>query len=120
MKRKILIVDDEIDYLKLFQEFLTLRGYEVYCEAEPKRAVERFRQVRPDIVFLDWDMPHINGGELFQILQVSSPGQQVIFISVHPVERLQQDRYTRGAADYINKAEGLEQITTCLSKHLER
>lgn len=61
MARKILVVDDNEKNRKLFCIILRKSGYEVYEGANGDDAVRLARELLPDLVFLDYRMPVVNG-----------------------------------------------------------
>ncbi len=59
---KVVIVDDELDFVKIFEELLGMRGIKVIGTAyNGKDAVELYKQRKPDIIFLDVKMPYYDG-----------------------------------------------------------
>jgi two-component system alkaline phosphatase synthesis response regulator PhoP len=64
MAKKILVVDDEPDILKIVTFRLKKAGYEVTSAMDGQAALEAIRQNKPDLVFLDVRLPVIDGPEL--------------------------------------------------------
>jgi CheY-like chemotaxis protein len=64
MPKKILIVDDEPDILDVVQFRLSRKGYEVILAVNGREALEKINQQKPDLVFLDYRMPFLNGLEV--------------------------------------------------------
>jgi CheY-like chemotaxis protein len=70
MKKKILLVDDEIALIKMVKLNLERTGkYEVYTEHSGPKAVEAAKQFKPDIIFLDIMMPGMSGDAIAHELQ---------------------------------------------------
>ncbi|MBI5146760.1 MAG: response regulator [Thaumarchaeota archaeon] len=62
MNIKVVIVDDEADFVKIFKELLEMRGINVVGTAyNGKDAVKLYKQKKPDILFLDVRMPYYDG-----------------------------------------------------------
>jgi two-component system, OmpR family, alkaline phosphatase synthesis response regulator PhoP len=61
---RILIADDEPDILKVVNYRLTKAGYEVFMATNGKEALERIKEVKPDLILLDFSMPLMNGDEV--------------------------------------------------------
>lgn len=57
MKYKILIADDDRDFVKTLRSRLEIEGYETLCAYEGVRAVELAHREKPNIILLDWRMP---------------------------------------------------------------
>ncbi|MCM8790690.1 MAG: response regulator [Candidatus Omnitrophica bacterium] len=62
--RKILIVDDDKEFLKELREMLILSGYEVTEVSDAKAVVRTVRITKPDVILLDLRMPSISGFEV--------------------------------------------------------
>jgi twitching motility two-component system response regulator PilG len=65
-KRKILIADDDPDFLKVEERFLTQAGYEVLCAQDAYRALHLAINELPNLVLLDVNMPAGNGPSVHQ------------------------------------------------------
>ncbi len=61
VKVKILIVDDEIDYCSLMQSYFEEKNYDVYTASNLHDAFKLLNDVKPDIVFLDNNLPDGEG-----------------------------------------------------------
>ncbi len=62
MKKKILIVDDDVDVIQLYRPFLENAGYLVETGHDSIDGFEKFNQVVPDAVFVDLAMEHFDSG----------------------------------------------------------
>ncbi len=67
--KQILIADDEQDILEIITYNLTKEGYEVYTAKDGNEAIERAKQIHPDLIILDIMMPKKTGVEVCQILR---------------------------------------------------
>lgn len=61
MPKQILVVDDDPDLSLLMTLFLRKQGHEVVTAGDGRAALERVRASTPDLVVLDWNMPHLDG-----------------------------------------------------------
>nr|WP_281364563.1 response regulator transcription factor [Nocardioides marinus] len=59
--KQILVVDDDPDLSLLMTLFLRKHGHEVVTAGDGRAALERVRASTPDLVVLDWNMPHLDG-----------------------------------------------------------
>ncbi len=66
---KVLIIDDELPAVELFQGYLIGLQYETFVEVRPERALDRARLIAPDVIVLDVMMPGMDGWELLQRLR---------------------------------------------------
>lgn len=68
MKCKILIADDDRDFVKTLRARLEIEGYETLCAYEGVRAVELANREKPNIILLDWRMPAGKGDTVLKSL----------------------------------------------------
>lgn len=108
---KILLADDEEDYLLMTESFLKQIGYNVDCVSDGKQAVERLESGEYQIALLDYFMPGLNGEEVIEeirkenkeliiILQTGFSGQKP------PVETMQK----LNIQNYFDKTEGIDRL----------
>lgn len=69
MTRKILMVDDEPDILKIVCLRLSKKGYEVVMASSGREALEKVRQLKPDVILMDYRMPDHDGLEVASMLR---------------------------------------------------
>ncbi|MCW9037633.1 MULTISPECIES: LytTR family DNA-binding domain-containing protein [Altibacter] len=116
-KTTAIIIDDEISALKglqhkvekLFPEIEILETYQ-----KPETAIVALKKKSPDIVFLDIEMPRMNGFELLAALETIS--FQVIFVTAYNEYALKALK--RSAVDYILKPVDSEELKTAVQKAL--
>jgi DNA-binding LytR/AlgR family response regulator len=98
---KVLIADDEEFARELLATLLAeLPGLQVVAQAcDGEEAIAATRQHRPDVVFLDIDMPNLNG--IHAAVEISALGGEVIFVTAH--EEHAVDAFEIGAVDYLLK-----------------
>lgn len=60
-KKKILIVDDEIEFVEMIMMRLRASGYEVMASYDGEGAIEKIRTEKPDLVLLDIMLPNVDG-----------------------------------------------------------
>jgi two-component system, OmpR family, response regulator len=83
--KKVLIIDDEIDLCHLLKSHLSRKDYEVHLSHTLKNALSYIDQLKPDIVFLDNNLPDGVGWEIAPQLAASHPNIFIILISAfHP------------------------------------
>ena len=102
---KVMIVDDDIDYLRSLPQLLKPWGFRVTTLADPQEFWTVLQVVSPDVLVLDVNMPQINGFELCQSLR-SDPNWQrlpVLFLSVMTDANTQNLAFNVGADDYLCK-----------------
>lgn len=103
--RKILIADDEPDILEIVSYNLSKEGYEIYTAKDGNEAIERAKQLHPDLIILDIMMPKKTGVEVCQLLRSQPLFQEtlIIFLTALSDETSQIKGLESGADDYVNK-----------------
>lgn len=103
--KQILIADDEPDILEIVSYNLGKEGYEVYTAKDGNEAIERAKQLHPDLIILDVMMPRKTGVEVCQILRTQPIFQDtlIIFLTAMSDEASQIKGLETGADDYVNK-----------------
>lgn len=71
MAKRILVVDDEVDFVDLIKKRLEHKGYDTETAYDGKEAMEKMRSYRPDLVLLDIVMPEMNGYEVMHQIRGS-------------------------------------------------
>ncbi|MGB3300161.1 MAG: response regulator [Phormidesmis sp.] len=119
---KIMIVDDDAHCLKQVMQQLHPWNFEITPLTNPQRFWMLFDQVRPDLVVLDIEMPHVNGFELARVLRSHAQWQHlpIVFLSVHSDRIKQEQAFALGADDYITKPVQGNALATRLLNHLKR
>ncbi|WP_295187691.1 response regulator transcription factor [Sediminibacterium sp.] len=103
--KQILIADDEPDILEIIRYNLEKEGYEVHTAKDGNEAIEKAKQLYPDLIILDIMMPRKNGVEVCQILRTQPSFQDtlIIFLTAMSDESSQIKGLETGADDYISK-----------------
>lgn len=110
------IVDDEIPVLNLLKIFLekTKQINIIETFSNPNAALKNIPHIKPDIVFLDIEMPEINGLELANKLLEFDDNLMVVFITGY--NQYAVEAFEVNALDYILKPVNLSRIEKCISK----
>ncbi|HEX3023876.1 MAG TPA: response regulator transcription factor [Chitinophagaceae bacterium] len=103
--KRILIADDEPDILEIVSYNLGKEGYEVYTAKDGNEAIERAKQLNPDLIILDVMMPKKTGVEVCSILRSQSLFQEtlIIFLTALNDEASHIKGFETGADDYVSK-----------------
>jgi DNA-binding NtrC family response regulator len=83
-KRLIAIVDDELDFLNLFQDFLSkIKGISIFTFTDPLMALEHFRMNKNEYVLVisDLKMPNLDGLELVKVIKDLNPLVRTILMT---------------------------------------
>ncbi len=80
-EKKILVIDDELDIVHIIKFHLERKGYTVFTAHDGEEGLKVARQVQPDLVLLDMNMPKKNGLEFYNEI-VTSPGKKMFPVLV--------------------------------------
>lgn len=114
------MVDDAAFMRMMLRDILVKNGYEVVGEAsDGLQAVERYRDLMPDVVTMDITMPELDGiGALKQIRQIN-PNAKVIMCSAMGQQSMVIDAIQAGARDFIVKPFQAERVVEALRKAVQ-
>ena len=103
--QRILIADDEPDILEIVSYNLGKEGYEIYTAKDGNEAIERAKQLNPDLIILDVMMPRKTGVEVCEILRSQPMFQNtlIIFLTAMSDEASHIKGLETGADDYVSK-----------------
>ena len=113
MERKlhVLFVDDEADFLEPIALWVKSKGYHVTTASRGKQAIELIQRDPPDIVFLDVQMPELDGLEtLRRIRAFNSEIPVVIVTAAYQDETTFADAKTLGISGFFPKQESLDKL----------
>ncbi|WP_293784274.1 sigma-54 dependent transcriptional regulator [uncultured Pedobacter sp.] len=119
MKKKILIVDDEISIGLLLSNFLTKKGFEVSNVASGKKVLQALEKERFDLVLCDYRLGDTNGKEILIYIKKNYPNTIVIIITGYSDIKLAVELIKLGAFDYIVKPLYPDEILNTINKALE-
>lgn len=108
MQKKILIIDDDPDFIDIYKEFLKDRGYKVFGLVHSVDSLQTIRALRPGLVLLDLRMPTYNGFFILASLPeiVDLGGIPIIVISSDLTKEDKERALNLGAMDaFVNGRE---------------
>lgn len=100
-KAKVMIVNDDSDVVKQFEHRMGQEGYDVFVEEDAGRVIHAVEIGRPRILFLDCNMPKLNGPEILRWIKGRMPETIVIVMTDRGSEFLAIELMKAGANDYI-------------------
>ena len=104
MAVKLLVVDDAMIIRELIKEAAAEAGFQVAGEAaNGQEAIDRFQQLRPDVVTLDLVMPKFDGLHALEGILAIDPLAKVIVVSALEQTTILKDAFRKGATDFITK-----------------
>lgn len=104
MAKNILICDDAAFMRMMIKDILTKNGYNIAGEAENgAKAVEKYNELKPDLVLMDITMPEMDGIEALKKIKAGDPNAMVIMCSAMGQQAMVIESIQSGAKDFIVK-----------------
>jgi CheY-like chemotaxis protein len=107
--KRVLLVDDEPQLTDVVREYLQ-EQYEVVVANDGPAALAAFRQHRPDVVFLDVNMPGPSGLDVLKQLRQADPTLPVVMVTVDTEMATVQECLRQGAFGYVPKPFDLKYV----------
>ncbi|MEN6349764.1 MAG: response regulator [Syntrophomonas sp.] len=119
MGKTVLVVDDAAFMRMMIKDILSKNGYEVVGEAENGAlAVEKFKDLRPDLVTMDITMPEMDGISAVKEIKAIDASARIIMCSAMGQQAMVIDAIQAGAKDFIVKPFQPERVLEAVSKAL--
>ena len=117
MKLRVLIVDDAIFMRKMISDILVENGMEVVGEADTgAKAVEKYTELRPDLVTMDIIMPEMNGIDAVRKVVEFDSKARIVMCSALGQQALVQEAITAGAKDFLIKPFNAARVVEVIAK----
>lgn len=107
---RVLLVDDEVDYLRVLSNRLKRRGFEVVTARGGESAIQTLRKRDFDVAVLDLKMEDMDGIEVLRIFKKMDPTLMVLMLTGHGSEKAAREGIALGAHDYLSKPCELEDL----------
>lgn len=121
----ILIIDDKPVNVKYLEKLLEMNGFtNIHSEQDSRNALHRIKDLKPNVLLLDLNMPHVSGFDILQDLQKESFFNKisVLVLTANQDERYRHRALDLGALDYLEKPldnqEVVLRITNMISANL--
>ena len=119
MAHKIMIVDDAAFMRMMITDILTKNGYEVVAEAaDGAQAVEKYKELQPDLVTMDITMPEMDGIAALKEIKKLNSNAKVIMCSAMGQQAMVIDAIQAGAKDFIVKPFQADRVLEAIGKTL--
>ena len=121
MKRalKILLVDDDLKNSMLLKRFIEVEGYEVIYANNGRVGLEMYKEIHPDLILLDVNMPELDGFEMARIIRQNDKRVIIFFLTdrTDKVDRLHG--FSLKGNDYIPKPFYPEELIAKIKERFE-
>jgi two-component system, chemotaxis family, chemotaxis protein CheY len=119
MASRVLIVDDAAFMRMMIKDILEKNGFSVVGEANNGiKAVELYKQEKPDVVTMDITMPDMDGIEAVKAIKAFDPAAKVIMCSAMGQQTMVMDAIRAGARDFIVKPFQADRVLEAIRKVL--
>ena len=119
MAKNILICDDAAFMRMMIKNILIKEGYDVVGEAENgAQAVEKYKELNPDLVTMDITMPEMDGISAVKEIMKINKGAKVVMCSAMGQQAMVIDAIQAGAKDFIVKPFQPDRVIEAISKVL--
>ncbi|MFH1951512.1 MAG: response regulator [Pseudomonadota bacterium] len=115
-KLKVLLVDDEQEFVESLSERLELRNLKTDIAYDGERALKMIKKERPDVMVLDLRMPGINGLEVLRQVKKKHPDMAIVILTGHGTETDEKEALRLGASAYLQKPVDIDHLVGTLHK----
>lgn len=115
---KVLVADDEHAICQAFSQFLAHEGHTPLIASSGREALDVIDREGPEAVFLDVQMPGMNGLEALQEIHQRFPTLPVVVMTAYGTMQTAMEAMRNGAFDYLTKPVDLQQIRSLLERAL--
>lgn len=121
MAKKILIVEDNDLNLKLFRDLLGANGYETFETKEGMEAITITRNVKPDLILMDIQLPEISGLDVTKRIKsdASIADIPIVAVTAFAMKDDEQKILNAGCEAYLSKPIAIDQFLTTVRKFLQ-
>jgi DNA-binding NtrC family response regulator len=111
MPEKVLLVDDEKDFLEVMAERMATRGIDVTTASSAAEAIKLVETESFDAIIVDLMMPEMDGIETLKRMKTNQPETQVILLTGHATLDKGIEAMKEGAIDFLEKPADLSALT---------
>ncbi len=116
MSEKVLLVDDEIDFLEVMSQRMKARGLEITTAESAEQAISIIEKKSFDAVIMDFQMPGMNGMEALKIIKNNKPEMQVILLTAYATIEKTVEVIKAGAMDLLEKPADIDALIDKIKK----
>jgi DNA-binding response OmpR family regulator len=114
--KKVLLVDDELEFTKDLAKALEMFGYEAYRAGDGEGALSIIEKKKPDVILCDYKLFDIDGDKILEKTKKEHPGIKFIMVTAYYDEVIEKRFRNLGADEVIFKPIVLTEIEALLAK----
>lgn len=118
MSKTVLVVDDAAFMRMMIRDILSKEGYVIHEAVNGRDAVEKYSEIRPDLVTMDITMPEMSGLEALRVIRAADSAARVLMVSAMGQQKMIVEALESGAMDFLVKpfqpTKVLETVKKCL------
>lgn len=118
MSKKILVIDDEPDFLMVMEMRLRSQGYEAIIASEGDEGLKKAKTRQPDLILLDIMMPKMDGYTFVLELKKMESLKNTPIIVLTAKDKMEDIFKLEGVSDYLLKPCDEEELLAKIRKHL--
>jgi DNA-binding NarL/FixJ family response regulator len=112
---RVLVADDHEIFRKGVCSILLQQGWQIVGEAANGReAVEKAKDLQPDVTIIDISMPELNGLEATRLILKNDVASKVLVLSMHESDSLMRGVFDAGARGYLLKTDSCHDLATAV------
>jgi len=116
----ILVVEDDPDVATILRDRLQAMGHEVMTAADGQAALDTLQQAAPSLMFLDIELPKLNGIEVLKRVHKDLPELPVVVMTAYGTIQRAVEAMKEGATDFVTKPFDNEYLNLVIGKTLEQ
>ncbi len=116
MPAKVLLIDDEKDFLEIMAERMEARGMEVTTATSAEDALKMVIKKSYDVIIMDLMMPEMDGFKALKLFKQTKPEVQIILLTANVPDEKRIEAIKLGAMDVIDKPADLNLLTQKIEK----
>ncbi len=120
-KKRILVVDDEVDLVETVRFSLELEGYDVLVAYNGEEALNQARKENPDLILLDLMLPKLDGYKVCRLLKFDERYKHipVLMLTAKTQEKDKATGMETGANEYITKPFEMDELMKKVKGYLK-
>lgn len=120
-KKRILVVDDEVDLVETVLFSLELEGYEVLVAHNGEEALNLARKEKPDLILLDLMLPKLDGYKVCRLLKFDERYKHIpiLMLTAKTQEKDKETGLETGANEYLTKPFDMDELMKKVRSYLQ-